>query len=374
MTFVAAVFVTLCSLWITLGLVVLVRTVRRTRAPRLRRLVPVSILKPLCGADAGLEANLASFFEQDYPNFELVFGVESETDPAIAVVVALGARYPQVRCRLVCHRGARAINPKVRNLRGMLPHARHDLLLVSDSNVRAAPNYVRDLVATLQADERAGLVTNLFAGTGANTVGAALENVQLNGFCAAGTTLPTRLGSAAVVGKSMLFSRETFERLGGFARVSDVLAEDFVMGKMFQHGGYRVRIAPTVLNQVTTGMSVRAFLSRHLRWAMLRWRVLPLAFALEPLTSPVAMLPLCWILLGPWALLWAATLLIARDVGGWLVLRGRRRAWLPALLAPLRDICVLGVWLRAPLKRHVTWRGHRVRVGAGTLLYASRPA
>jgi hypothetical protein len=94
-----------------------------------------------------------------------------------------------------------------------------------------------------------------------------------------------------------------------------------------------------------------------------------LQFVLEPLTSPLALLPLAWLALGPFALGWAAVLLALRDVGGWVVLRGPRGAWIPALLAPARELCVLAVWLRAPLKRHVRWRGSRVRVGAGTLLY-----
>jgi ceramide glucosyltransferase len=254
----------------------------------------------------------------------------------------------------------------------MVSHGRHDLLVVSDSNVRAPKHYLRDMVRTLQSDERVGLVTNVFAGTDEDGLGAALENVQLNGFCAAGATLPTRLGSPAVVGKSMLLSRSRFESLGGFQRVADLLAEDYVMGKMFQHAGYRVRIAPTVLTNVTTGMSVLAFLRRHQRWAMLRWRLLPAAFVLEPLTSPLALLPWAWLALGPWSIAWITLLLALRDVGGWVALRGWPRAWIPVLLAPLRELFVLAVWLRAPLKRHVNWRGTRVRVGAGTLLFAPR--
>ena len=217
-------------------------------------------------------------------------------------------------------------------------------------------------------------MTNLFAGSGENTLGAALENVQLNGFCAAGAALPTSLGDALVVGKSMLFSRSTFEKLGGFERVANVLAEDFVIGKMFQHAGYRVRIAPTVLENVTSCMSVSAFLQRHLRWSMLRWRLRPLAALCEPLTSPLALLPLAVLAWGTAGVTWAVCLLMLRDVGGWIALRGWRRAWLPAALAPLRELCMLFVWARAPFKRHVVWRGNRVRIGAGTLLYATPAA
>lgn len=372
-----------CTLWTLAGFVSVLRVGRRARRKpsiRPRELPLISVLKPLCGADAGLTTNLESFFAQDYagvagrPRFELVFGVEDAADPALDVVRALELLYPDVPCRVVVHRGGPGINPKVRNLRGMLPQASHDLVVVSDSNVRAPCRYLQELVDALQDEagaKPAGLVTNAFAGTGEDSVGAALESVQLNGFCAAGAALPTLLGDALVVGKSMMMRRADLERLGGFERVADILAEDFVLGKMFQHAGYRVRIAPTVLENVTSRMSLRAFVERHLRWSMLRWRLRPAAYLLEPLTSPLALGLLALGAFGPWAIAWAGALLWLRDVGGWVALRGWRRAWLPTLLAPLRDFLMLAVWVCAPFKRHIVWRGHRVRVGAGTLLFAN---
>jgi len=329
---------------------------------------PVSVLKPLCGSDPGLRQNLESFFRQDHPNFELVFGVVDPRDPALEVVRELAREFPAVRCQIVVHAGRGALNPKIDNLLGMLPRAKYDLALVSDSNVRAPSHYLREL-ATLYAAERPGLVTNLFAGVGEDSLGAALENVQLSGFCAAGIALPTVLGDPVLVGKSALFSRRKLERLGGLRRLSDVLAEDFVMGKTFSRAGGRIIVAPTVLENVTRTMTVRAMFARQLRWSMMRFRVLPLAAALEPLTSPLALLPLVWILLGPWAIAWAAVMLGLRDLGGWLVLRGHKRWYLPILLAPLRELLVLAVWCVAPLKQHVSWRGKRFRLGAGTLLY-----
>jgi ceramide glucosyltransferase len=328
----------------------------------------VSVLKPLCGRDADLEANLESFFEQDHPKFELLFGVTDPDDPAVEVARELAERHPHVPCRVVVHDGAGALNPKVDNLLGLLPAARNDLVLVSDSNVRAKPGYVRELAA-LYARERPGLVTNLFAGVGEDSLGAALENTQLCGFCAAGIALPTLLGDPLLVGKSALFSRRRLERLGGLRRLSDVLAEDFVMGKTFAHAGEKVVIAPTVLDNVTRNMTLGGMLARHLRWSMLRFRLRPVAAALEPVVSPLVLLPVAWLLFGPWALAWVVTLLGLRDVGGWLALRGVRRWYVPLALAPLRELLVLAAWAIAPFKQHVSWRGKRFRLGAGTLLY-----
>jgi ceramide glucosyltransferase len=366
---IASLFVAACSAWNVAGWVALQRATRARATTTSTAPAPVSVLKPLNGADEGLTENLRGFFEQDHPELELVFGVTSPSDPALAVVARLRAEFPRMACRVVIHDGSAALNPKVRNLLGMLPYATHDLLLISDSNVRAPKHYVSEL-ARLHASAGVGIVTNLFAGSDEQTLGAALENVQLNGFCAAGSALPTLSGDAAVIGKSTLFSRATLDSLGGLSRLSCVLAEDFILGKMFENAGLRVVIAPTVLENPNRKLSLRATFARHLRWSMLRWRLRPLAALLEPLTSPLLMLPFAWQLLGSKALLWLALVLTIRDLGGWVLLRGWRRAWIPVLLGPVRELAAPLAWLVGAFKRHVTWRGQRLRLSSGTLLYA----
>lgn len=384
MTWFTAIPLVLCSSWIALGVAATLR-VRGSRGAPPRKAharesgvrvgAHVSVLKPLAGADAELEANLETFFVQDHSAFELVFGVVRADDPALAIVARLRERHPHVAVKVIVHEGGRGMNPKVANLLGMLVHAAHDTLLVSDSNVRAPTHYVREMVAVLEDSNvpSPGLVTNLFVGVGETGVGSALENVQLAGFCAGGMALPMLLGDAVVVGKSMMMSRRVLESLGGLERVADVLAEDFVLGKMFQHAGLPVRLAPTVLENVTTGTTVRAFVERQLRWAMIRSRLRPVAQLLEIITSPVALLPFALASFG-WqlALAWTLAALTLRDVGGWLALRGFHRAWIPLFLSPLRELLMLVVWLRAPFKRHITWRGHKIRLGMGTLGYLTR--
>jgi ceramide glucosyltransferase len=360
--------IALCTTWIVLGLASVARVRFRTFA-RASSLPPVTVLKPLCGADPSLRKNLESFFLQDHVDVELLFGVEGSDDPAAGVVRELLAVHPQVRAKLVVHDGARAQNPKVRNLAAMLPHATHDLVVISDSNVRAPRGYVRELASVWADTPQVGLVTNLFAGEGGATFGAALESVQLCGFVAAGAALPSAFGDAAVIGKSMMFSRAKLESLGGLARVADVLAEDYLLGKMFQAGAGRVVLAPTILVNVVRGTSVRAFFARHLRWSMLRMRLCPYAFLLEPVTSPLVALPFAIHALGPGAVVWALAMWLLRDTGGWLLLRGSRSVVAPLVLAPLRDALMLAAWLATPFKRHVSWRGHRVRLGTGTLLF-----
>ncbi len=362
----------MCTAWTVLGTVALLDVARGPR-PAVRRedLPPVSVLKPLCGADPSLEDNLATFFTQDHPDYELLFGVERDDDPALAVVEQLRERFPDVRVTVVVSR-AEGQNPKVRNLRGMLPHAAHDLVLVSDSNVRAPSRYLSTMAALRAEDPSVGLVTNVFVGSGGSGAGSALEAVQLAGFCAAGVALPTALGDAAVVGKSMLLSRAELDSLGGLARVADVLAEDYVLGKMFQHAGRRVVVAPVVLENVLGHVTLRAFVDRHLRWSMMRFRLRPFAYLLEPLTAPLAVLPFAWAVMGEWALAWALATLFVRDVVPSLALRGVRELHRPMLYGWFREAVVLGVWFAGLFKRHASWRGHRVRVGAGTMLYMER--
>lgn len=362
--------VALCTAWTALGTSALIDLARTAPPPcDLDALPPVSVLKPLCGADPSLEENLATFFAQTHPAYELVFGVERGDDPALAVVERLRARHPSVAVEVVITAGIEGQNPKVRNLLGMLPRAKHDLVLISDSNVKAPREYVATMAAVKASDPSVGLVTNVFVGNGGSGLGSALESVQLAGFCAAGVALPTALGDAAVVGKSMLLSRSELRSLGGLSRVADVLAEDYVIGKMYQHAGRKVVVAPVVLENTLGRVSLDDFAQRHLRWSMMRFRLRPFAYLLEPLTSPLAMLPFALAAMGPWAIAWAVATLFVRDVVASVALRGLRELHRPMLYGWLREVVVLAVWAAAPLKRHVSWRGHRVRVGAGTFLY-----
>jgi ceramide glucosyltransferase len=367
---VARFAVAVATAWTLAGFFAVARAVRR-KAPA-GKVPGVTVLKPLCGADADLEANLESFFTQDHPDFELLFGVTDANDPALEVVRRVRARHPERACEVVVHEGLGALNPKIDNLLGLLPRAAHDLVLVSDSNIRAPRHYLTEL-AGLHAAERPGLVTNLLVGGSEDTLGAALSSVELSSFCAPGVALPTLLGDPLLVGKSALFSRSTLARVGGLERFRDVLAEDFVLGKTFSRAGYDVVLAPTVLVNVTRGTSFTSAFKRLLRWSMLRFRLRPVAFALEPLTMPLAMLPVAWMVMGPWSVAWVAALTLLRDAGGWWLLRGPARLWIPAVLGPLRDLVALTVWALAPFKKHVSWRGSRFRLGAGTLLYPEKP-
>lgn len=338
--------------------------------------IAVSVLKPLCGTDDQLEGNLETFFRQTHPNYEIIFGVQGPDDPAADVVRSLRERYPNIPCRLVVHDGGRGINPKVSNLRAMLEAVKNDVLVISDSNIAVRRTYLASMLSELQADVKVGLVTNLFVGTGAKTLGASLETLHLNGPVAASVAGSKVLVNRPVtVGKSMMFRRSQFERLGGFESVANLLAEDYVIGRMFREAGYDVRIAPELVFNVCQNTTVSGFLRRHLRWGAIRFRLNPVFFLLEPLSNPLTIAlvaPVFGLPLGG-PLLWAMLTIMIRDLSHWLMMHGRRDLQRVLPLGLLKELCVLGVWFLVPFVRTISWRGSRVSLSAGTRLYASRP-
>ncbi|MDH5491932.1 MAG: glycosyltransferase [Myxococcales bacterium] len=361
------------TLWILGGLVALARVRRRSRLGSLPGpLESVSVLKPLCGADDSLEANLRTFFEQDHDDYELIFGLKGEDDPALEIVRRLRSEYPDLRSRIVVHGGGRGLNPKVDNLRAMMAAVSHDVIVISDSNVAVHRGYLRQAQSEL-LEAGTGLVTHLIVGAGERSLGAAVEALHMSGSVAGGVAMATEfIKHPAVIGKSMMFRHSLFERLGGFGSVANVLAEDYVVGRMFHEAGYRVRLCAEPILNVGTRTSLRAFFRRQERWAMMRLRLQPLAFLLEPMTIPLFMAALAPLfgVDGRLALAWALGITLLRDGLQWTMLRGSAGLLRALPLFPLRDLLVLAAFASAPFRRHVTWRGKRVRISAGSRLYA----
>jgi ceramide glucosyltransferase len=342
------------------------------RAPAAPRTRPgISILKPLCGLDDDLERNLECFAALDWPEYEVLLGLRSLDDGALGVARALVNRHP-TRFRLVLQRGEPGLNPKVNQLITLAREARHPVLVVSDSNVRVEAGYLGEIAALLE-DPGVGLVTHAIVGVGEERLGSLFDNLHLAGSIAPGVVAAqAAAGQDIVVGKSMAFRREDLEALGGFEAAKDVLAEDFVLGRMVSRVlGTRVALARRPIQNVSVGRGVQDFLGRYGRWSVLHrtvtGRLVHLSQAcLNPVLLGLAALaaelsPETMLAFGG---LCAAKAGIDGACGRALRPGGFRARQL--LLVPAKDLVYGVAWARGLVRSHVAWRGSRIRVLAGT--------
>lgn len=337
----------------------------------------VSILKPLCGLDDELEANLESFATIEGVRFELIASVADPSDPAIAVFERVRSRNPDARLRLVIG-GSSGAEPKNRKVERLIAAARvacGDILFVSDSNVRIAPD---DIAATIAhfADQRVGCVSNLFRGEGGRSFGARIEAMHLRTFVAPGAALAALFGIPCVVGKSMALRRETLDAIGGFERFIRVLAEDQAIAIAVRRAGWRIALSPVVVRNVVVDRRLRSALARQVRWNRIRWsfsRIEYLAeFLVNPLPLALSAAIVAWVsaprFVTATAILSLATLLarVGQAVTLAALLGHPKRT--DALLAPLQDLLQFWAQFAPFLSDRVEWRGAKVRLGRGTEL------
>jgi ceramide glucosyltransferase len=382
----------LAAVGLAVLIVQLVATARHVagRDPaRPERAPGISILKPLCGDDDELAANLEAFATLSYPACELLLGVEHVLDRAYPVAVAAAARWPE-RVRVVVQRGAPSLNPKVSQLLTLASEARHEIVVVSDSNIRPPAGYL-DGIAGHLADPSVGLVTHAIVGGGgggggvgggggggggAVRLGSVLDGLHLSAAVAPGVIAAKRVaGRDVVVGKSMALRAADLAALGGFAAVKDVLAEDYVLGLLVPARlGKRVVVACTPVTQITCRRSVGDFWRRSLRWQVIHRRAVSrAAYAGELVLNPVA-LALLAALLGPPAP--ALAVIVAKgliDAAAARLTCGAPLAARGLAAGPLKDAILGCAWLGGLLLDSVCWRGHRLRVLEGTRLELPAP-
>lgn len=336
-------------------------------APAPRQLPPVTILKPLCGDEPFLADALASCCRQDYPVFQIVFGVQDAADPALAAVRDVQAKFPERDIAVIVDPTVHGRNRKVANLINMLPSARHDVLVFSDSDLRLAPDYLTRLVAALEKPNT-GLVSTLFVGRPAPgrwppRLGAA----QINYSFLPGALLARALGRQDCLGSTMALRRRTLERIGGLPALVQHVADDNVLGQRVAALGLAVDIADTVPAATVPEATLTALWHHEMRWARTIRALVPVSFGLSAIQYPI-----CWALLAcilsrgdlpyvvllglAWGVRTAAAWGIDHALKPKLAPLGLAPA-APVWLLPFRDILSIVEMIASYSSDRVVWRG-----------------
>jgi ceramide glucosyltransferase len=332
-------------------------------------LSPVTILKPLCGDEPLLEQALASCLSQDYPEFQIVFGLQDPNDPALATVEKLKQRFPEHDIEVVIDATMHGSNRKLSNLINMLPFARHDILVISDSDLHVGPDYLAKLVAAL-ATPGTGLVTSLYFGR-SPTRGAwitALGATEISHTFLPGVLLSRAMGREDCLGSTAMFRRETLDRIGGFHPLAHVLAEDNVMGQRVRDLGLSIALADVVPIAIVPESTPRAVWQHEIRWTRTIRELAPTLLCASTLQHPLFWAALAVIFAGgaPWSIAffvgcWAVRVACARVID--IALRDHLA--LPAFATPFW-LFPLRAWLSVVevvasfLVDEVVWRGHKL--------------
>jgi ceramide glucosyltransferase len=335
--------------------------------------LPVSILKPLKGTDPEMYESFRSHCLQDYPEYEILFGIDDLNDPAAQIVNRLKAEFPQLSIQLVVCPKNLGPNTKVSNLAQMFPTSRYEFLVVNDSDIRVEPDYLRRVIAPL-ADPKVGMVTCLYRGIPAGTMGSRFESLGISTDFSAGVLAARQVegGIHFGLGSTLALRRHDLEAIGGFQSFVDYLADDYEIGRRISKLGIQVKLSETVVETFLPPYSLREFILHQLRWARSVRDSRPSGYLGLGLTFGLA-----WGLLtlvSAHAATWSLTLLgvivamrmVVAIVVGQLVLRDRHVLSLLWLI-PLRDLIAALLWVASFTGHTVAWRGVAFRLKDGKL-------
>ena len=332
-------------------------------------LPPVTVLKPVCGAEPELYRCLRSFCLQKYPAFQIIFGVRDAADPAVAVIERLIVEFPDLDLTLVVDARVHGSNLKVSNLVNMYRAAKHAMIVVSDSDVMIERDCLAQLVAPL-ADARVGAVTSLYKGAPLAGFASQLGALYINDWFLSSAMVDAGMRDIAYCfGPLTAIRREALDAAGGFSRLAFHLADDFLLGRRIAAQGYRVLLSDCIVD-VVVAETVRSLLPHELRWARTVRTLKPLEHALSLATHP---LPLLLLLFALDPTVWAGgmiALALALRIALHCVMArrfssdGAIRPW----LVPIRECLCFAVWVASFLGSSVRWREQRFAIGPGGTL------
>jgi len=350
------------------------RFFRRERAKKIPEFAPpASLLKPVRGVDFGSAENFASFCRQTYPEYEILFAVNDDADPAVPLIRQLIRDFPQRRIRLFVGADYLGANRKVNNLARLAQEARHEILVLSDGDVRVEPNFLREVVAPL-AEESTGAVTCFYRSIAEKNLGAELEAIGAASDFFAGVLMANWLeGIRFALGAAIATKKSWVEKIGGFAAFSDMLADDYELGNRIAKAGGQVLLSREIVWTMYPAQTARGFWEHQLRWARTVRLCRPLSYFGLLLTHglPWALLaavvaPARWIAIAYLSAYLVLRLVMAWTVGVWGVGDDvlRRRLW----LVPLRDCLNFIVWLASFASNRITWSGKEYIIRRGRMI------
>jgi ceramide glucosyltransferase len=342
---------------------------------------PVTILKPLCGVEPGLYEHLSSFCRQDYPEFQIVFGLRDPTDPACAVVQRLKAEFPLMHIDIVVNPQQHGSNRKTSNLINMFARARHDILAMADSDVFVGPDYLHTVTAPLM-DPNVGLVTCIYQDIPTERIWSRLGAMYVNEWYVPLVLLGWLFGHRGYAsGQTLCLRRDTLQAVGGLQAISNHLAEDYRLGELVRGLGQRIVLSPYVVKGQHHEQSLDSLTRHELRWMCTLRALQPRSFRLIFLTFTLPLALFGVIMTGAGSSLpIAAWTLCATTVAARLVLHfvqrvgGDRPLFRDFWLLPIRDLLVSWAWCQSFLTSQITWRGVKFDVGVDGVLRNERKA
>ena len=322
----------------------------------LKRVIPISILKPLSGTDEGLEENLRSFFTLDYPDYEILMAVQRRDDPAVTIVESLRREYPFVPSRLLIVGEPPYANAKVFSLDRMMAAARHDVLVMSDSDIRVSPDMLRVVAAEFQ-DPELGVATCPYRAVAGRSFWSQLEAVGMNTEFLGGVLVARMLeGMKFAVGPTIVARKQALHEVGGFDRLKDYLAEDFVMGKFAVEAGWKVSLSSYVVEHRIGSETLAANAAHRLRWARSTRRSRPAGYLGQLFTNPLPLALLLVLVRPEWWPVLAGTVVIrglAAYATSGSILNCTRYWW----LVPVQDLLSFVFWFAGFFGNTIIWRG-----------------
>ncbi|MBL0159130.1 MAG: bacteriohopanetetrol glucosamine biosynthesis glycosyltransferase HpnI [Bryobacterales bacterium] len=340
----------------------------RTRPrPALGPTPPISVVKPLHGIDEGLEDNLVSYFEQDYPDFEIILGVDTADDQALPIAERVRARYPHIPCRILVTGKPPYINPKVYSLEQLTNAVQHDLVVMSDSDIRVTPEHLRVIAAEF-ADPKLGLVTCPYRAVPGDSFWSRLEAIGMNTEFIAGILVARRLeGMNFSVGPTIACRRKIFEDIGGFPRVKDSYIDDFLVGRYAHEAGWKVELSSYVIEHRIGTQTFRANCKHRVTWLRGTRCSRPAGYYGQVFTYPTPWALVLTLVNSAWWPLLLATLalraLAAHATGEWVLHDPlTRRRW---FLVPVQDLWSWFFYWLAYFGRTMTWRGRKYTIQPG---------